>query len=50
MKTTILNNQSEIINALRYLSLEDKVDIINEIISNTYSYFINMKPSSRIIS
>ena len=31
MKTTILNNQSEIINALRYLSLEDKVDIINEI-------------------
>lgn len=31
MKTTILNNQSEIINALRYLSLEEKVDIINEI-------------------
>lgn len=31
MKTTILEKQNEVINALRYLSLDDKVDIINEI-------------------
>ena len=31
MKTTILEKQSEVINALRYLSLDDKVEVINEI-------------------
>jgi ParB-like chromosome segregation protein Spo0J len=31
MKTTILEKQNEVINALRYLSLDDKVDVINEI-------------------
>lgn len=31
MKTTILEKQNEVINALRYLSLDDKVEIINEI-------------------
>lgn len=31
MKKTILEKQSEVINALRYLSLDDKVEVINEI-------------------
>ena len=31
MKSTILEKQSEVINALRYLSLDDKVEVINEI-------------------